>query len=207
MKQTILILFSLFFSSTLFSQVTTNDNFEIKLQKARQVDNRSILQSSQLKIKTNELIKIMIKVKIKSKGNDKLNLSAFSLLDTENKIRYRLADYKGYTGIIGYPEYAPYLKTQLFNEKGKELVNIPKYDPNQRDLFNDFDKTDYQDFEVLVNFGSKENPNLSIVYYGNTHYKNFTAELFFGILNKNKESSYELYYKDEKISKINMALR
>jgi hypothetical protein len=207
MKQTILILLSLLFSSTIFSQVTTNDNFEIKLQKARQVDNQSLLQSSQLKIKTNQLIKIMVKVKIKSRGKDKLNLSAFSLLDTDNKIRYRLADYKGYTGVIGFPEYVPYVKTQLVNEKGKELINAPKYDASQRDLFNEFDKINYQNFEIPVNFGSKESPNLSIVYFGNTRYKNFTAELFFGILVKNKESDYELYYKDENISKLNMSLR
>jgi len=204
MRQTILTLLSFLISYTLFSQVTTSDNFEIKLQKVRQVYNESLFQSSELQIKSNELVKIMVKVKIKSKGQEKLNLSAFSLLDIDNKIRYRLADYKGYTGIIGFPEYIPYLKTQVSIKKNIGQINVPKYDPNQKDFFNDFDKTDYQNFEVPVNFGSKENPNLSIMYFGNTAYTNFTAELFFGILIKNKESNYELYYKDEKVSKINM---
>jgi hypothetical protein len=44
----------------------------------------------------------MIKTKIESEKNNKTKLSAFSLIDKKNKIRYRLADYKGYTGFIGF---------------------------------------------------------------------------------------------------------
>ncbi|WJJ96585.1 hypothetical protein [Algibacter luteus] len=207
MRQTIFNLITLLFSSILFSQVTTNDNFQIKFQKARQVDNSSIMQSSQLKIKSSDLIKTMVKIKIKSKEKDRLNLSAFSLRDINNKIRYRLADYKGYAGVVGFPEYVPYLKTKLFDKKGKELRNVPEFDPEQKDLFNDFNVEDYQNFEVPVNFGNEQYPNLSIVYFGTTTYKNFTAELFFGILVENKDADYVLYYKNEKISKIELKLR
>jgi hypothetical protein len=44
----------------------------------------------------------MIKTKIESEKYNKTKLSAFSLIDTKKKIRYRLADYKGYTGFIGF---------------------------------------------------------------------------------------------------------
>jgi hypothetical protein len=42
----------------------------------------------------------MIKTKIESENITKTKLSAFSLIDTKNKIRY--TDYKGYTGFIGF---------------------------------------------------------------------------------------------------------
>lgn len=55
---------------------------------------------------------------------------------------------------------------------------------------------------MKVNFGTTEKPKLSIVYFGQTSYEKFTAELYFTILIEKKNSDYELYYKNEKISDI-----
>jgi hypothetical protein len=146
----------------------------------------------------------MIKTKIKSTEENKTKLSAFSLLDTNNKIRYRLADYKGYTGIIGEPELIPFRKDRLYKDNGKEIDSywLPEYNESEKDYFNDFDKEGYTNFELKINFGTSENPKLSILYFGETSYERFTAELFFAIIADNKDSNYELYYKNEKISDI-----
>ncbi|WP_158281902.1 hypothetical protein [Winogradskyella wandonensis] len=197
----ILILF-LLINTICYSQTKTSDGIEIVIKKARLVDNISIVGIRQLKVKSNELRKVMIKTKIKSKPDNKVKLSAFSLVDTINKIRYRLADYKGYTGFVGLPELIPFRKSKIYNKKGKEIDTGPPYDRWEKDYFDNYNKEGYTNFEVPVNFGTKDNPQLSIVYFGETDYKKFTAELFFTVLVKNTGLSYELYYKDEKISDI-----
>ncbi|WP_037348989.1 hypothetical protein [Sediminibacter sp. Hel_I_10] len=185
-----------------FSQMTTKDNIEIEIKKSKLVDNVSVVGIRQLKVKSDELRKVMIKTKIKSPKDNKTRLSGFSLIDEENKIRYRLADYKGYTGFIGSPELIPYRKTELFDKKGNPINYGPPFDKSEKDIFNDYDIDGYVNFEIPVNFGTKKNPNLSVLYFGQTRYKKFTGELFFTLLAKNTNLVYQLYYKDEKISDI-----
>lgn len=191
-------------SLNLFAQTTTKDTIKINIVKAKLVDNSSVFGIRQLKVTSDALKKVMIKTKIETAEDNRTKLSAFSLLDTKNKIRYRLADYKGYAGIIGNPELIPYRKSKIYNDKGKEMesYSLPTYDTSVKDYFSDFDKDAYRNFELNINFGTIEKPKLSIVYYGETEYTKFTAELFFAILVENKDSDYELYYKDEKISDI-----
>jgi hypothetical protein len=146
----------------------------------------------------------MIKAKILSEPNNRTKLSAFSLLDTVNKIRYRLADYKGYRGIIGAPELIPFLKTRLLNKKGKDYFGAPRLIESEIDYFDLFDKDGYTNFELPVNFGTKKNPKISVVYFGETEYRKFTAELFFAIIKIHKYSDFELYYKDERVTGIKL---
>lgn len=201
----ILLLILLCMSLNLFAQVTTTkEDTKIEILKAKLVDNSSVFGIRQLKVTSDDLRKVMIKTKIKSTIFNKTKLSAFSLLDTKNKIRYRLADYKGYTGVIGYPELIPFRKDKIYNEKGNEIKGdwLPPYSNYEKDYFNEFDKEGYSNFERKVNFGTTEKPKLSIVYFGQTSYEKFTAELYFTILIEKKDSDYELYYKNEKISDI-----
>ena len=132
----------------------------------------------QLKVTSDKLQKIMIKSKINSTADNRTKLSAFSLLDTKNKIRYRLADYKGYTGFIGYPELIPFLKTNCLTKNGYPLLDAPPYNPSEKRLFYDYDVNGYMNLELPINFGT-EKIKKSILYFGETSYKNFTAELFF----------------------------
>ena len=192
----------LFISAITFSQTTTKDNIQIEIKKSKLVDNVSIVGIRQLKVKSNDLRKVMIKTKIKSPKNNKVRLSGFSLVDDKNKMRYRLADYKGYTGIIGSPELIPYRKTELFNKKGNPVNYGPPLDESEKDIFNDYDIDGYTNFEIPVNFGTKKNPKLSVLYFGQTRYKKFTGELFFTLLAKNTNLEYQLFYKDEKIADI-----
>ncbi|WP_281636553.1 hypothetical protein [Flavobacterium marginilacus] len=201
----ILLLILLSLSLNLFAQVTTTkEDTKIEILKAKLVDNSSVFGIRQLKVTSDDVRKVMIKTKIKSTIFNKIKLSAFSLLDTKNKIRYRLADYKGYTGVIGYPELIPFRKDKIYNEKGNEIMGdwLPPYSNYEKDYFNEFDKEGYSNFEMKVNFGTTEKPKLSIVYFGQTSYEKFTAELYFTILIEKKDSDYELYYKNEKISDI-----
>jgi len=197
-----ILLLTLLITSICYSQTTTKDGIQISVKQEKLVDNVSVVGIRQLKVTSNKLRKVMIKTKIKSKSEDKTKLSAFSLLDTKNKIRYRLADYKGYTGFIGFPELIPYRKTELYDKKGKPIQNGPPYDKSEKDYFNDYDIEGYKNLEIPINFGTKKNPKLSVVYFGQTAYKKFTAELFFALLVENTGLDYELYYADEKISNI-----
>lgn len=193
----------LIYSISGYSQTITKDEIQISIKKAKLVDNVSVVGIRQLKVTSDRLRKVMIKTKIKSNPDNKTKLSAFSLLDVKNKIRYRLADYKGYTGVIGYPELIPYRKTELFNKKGKPIeYGIPPFDKSEKDYFNDYDKQGYTNFEIPINFGTVKNPKMSILYFGETNYKKFTAELFFAILVENTSLNYELHYKDEKLADI-----
>ncbi len=201
MKKILVIL--LFCTSIAYSQSETSEEIEIKIKKSKQVDNVSVIGIRQLRVKSDKLQKVMIKTKIESTPHNKTKLSAFSLLDTKNKIRYRLADYKGYASIIGYPELIPYRKKELYNKKGKSIQNGPPFDKSEKDYFNDYDKEGYTNFEIPINFGTNKNPKLSIIYFGETQFKKFTAELFFPILKENIDLNYELFYKDKKVATLN----
>ncbi len=187
---------------TTFSQTKTKDDIQIEIKNSKLVDNASSIGIRQLKVTSDKLRKVMIKTKIKSPRDNKTKLSAFSLLDTINKIRYRLADYKGYTGIIGFPELIPFRKTELYDKKGKPINYGPPFDKSEKDFFNDYDIEGYTNVELPVELGTKKNPKSSVLYFGETIYKKFTAELFFTILVENTIFDYELYYKDEKIADI-----
>ena len=200
MKKIQLIL--LLISSICYSQTSTKDGINIEIKKVKIVDNVSVVGIRQLKVTSDKLQKIMIKSKITSTADNRTKLSAFSLLDTKNKIRYRLADYKGYTGFIGYPELIPFLKTELLNKNGYPLLDAPPYNPSEKDYFYDYDVNGYMNLELPINFGTEKNPKNSILYFGETSYKNFTAELFFALLVDHINSDFELYYKDEKIADI-----
>lgn len=181
-----------------------NDEIKINVVKAKLVDNVSIFGIRELKVTSDDLKKVMIKTKIKSDSINRAKLSGFSLVDNVNKIRYRLADYKGYEGIIGEPELIPYTKTELFNSKGKKMdwYGLPPYDTAVKDYFDLFNKDGYTNIEIPINFGTKEKPNLSIIYFGETVYESFTAELYFAVFEKYKDLDYELYYMDKKIADI-----
>ena len=168
MKKTFLFIL---FTLNLTAQV--KEEIKIQIVKAKLVDNVSIVGIRQLKVTNDNFKKVMIKTKISSSPDNKTKLSGFSLVDNVHNIRYRLADYKGYTGIIGFPELIPYRKSELFNEKGKKIdwYELPPFDAAVTDYFNTFDKDGYTNIELPVNFGTEKKPNLSILYFGETEYE------------------------------------
>lgn len=204
-KNILCFLFAVMSLNTIAQVTTIKEQIRIELKKAKLVDNSSVFGIRELKVTDDRLKKVMIKTRITSPSDNKTKLSAFSLLDTKNKIRYRLADYKGYrAALMEEPELIPYRKEKVFNEKGKELNGnwLPEYNESEKDYFNDYNLDGYTNLEVPINFGTNQKPQPSIVYFGETEHDDFTAELFFTILIENKEADYELYYKDEKVFDI-----
>ncbi|UPT71239.1 MAG: hypothetical protein M0D53_02185 [Flavobacterium sp. JAD_PAG50586_2] len=175
------LLFLLSLSLNSIAQVTTTkEKLKIELKKAKLVNNVSVIGIRELKVTDDRFRKVLIKTKITAPTDNKTKLSAFSLLDTKNKIRYRLADYKGYMAFIGEPELIPFRKEKIFNEKGKEINSywLPEYNESQKDYFYDYNIDGYTNLEVKINFGTNQKPKESIVYFGQTEYDDFTAELF-----------------------------
>lgn len=185
-----------------FPQAKNTDDIYFSVKKSKVVLNVSDFGLRQLKVKDDRLQKVMVKLEVSSLKDNRVKLSAFSLLDTVNKIRYRLADYMGYRGFVGSPEQIPYMKTELLNKKGKPVKFGAPYDAAVKDYFNDYDMDGYRNFEIPINFGSKEDPKHSIVYFGETKYKDFTADLFFAVIAENKRLTYELYYKNVKVEEV-----
>lgn len=204
-KNILFFLFATISLNSIAQQTTTKEQINIEFKKAKLVNNVSVFGVRELKVTDDRLKKVMIKTRIKSPLDNKTKLSAFSLLDTKNKIRYRLADYKGYrAAIMEEPELIPFRKEKIYNEKGKELNGdwLPEYNESEKDYFYDYNIEGYKNLEVSIDFGTKAKPQPSIVYFGETALDDFTAELFFTILVENKDVDYQLYYKDEKIFDI-----
>ncbi len=174
------------------------DSISIEMEKAKEPSGFSNVMLRSIRFDETKLKFIMVKCQIKSMSENRAEISAFSLLDTVNKVRYRVGDYLGYAGIIGSPEVNPYRKKKPINSK-KYSYSLPQYDSNVVDVFDQFSLEEYTDFGIPIEFGSEKNPDKSLVYFGKTTYKNFRAELFFITLRELKNSVFELYYKNSKV--------
>lgn len=199
----ILIIFILLFTfNTSFSQkATVVDSIEISIEKAKIPSGFSNTLLRRVSFDETKLKYIMVKCKIKSTGKNLAEISAFSLLDTVNKIRYRVGDYLGYAGVIGFPEMNPYRKTE---SNRKSAFSQPEYDTTKIDFFDKYNFEGYTNYGLPIEFGTKKNPDQSIIYFGKTIYKNFKAELFFITLLDKKNSVFELYYKNSKIGSFEL---
>ena len=174
------------------------DGLSIEMEKAKVPSGFSNSMLRSVRFDQTKLKFIMVKCQIKSKGEYRAEISAFSLLDTVNKVRYRVGDYLGYAGFIGFPEVNPYRKEKPQDSKKYSYI-LPQYNPDVIDVFDQFSMKDYKDFGVPIEFGTKKNPDKSLIYFGKTTYKNFRAELFFITLKELKNSVYALYYKNSKV--------
>ncbi|MDD5150721.1 MAG: hypothetical protein PHC28_09660 [Flavobacterium sp.] len=174
------------------------DSISIEMEKAKEPSGFSNVMLRSVRFDEKKLKFIMAKCQIKSIGKNRAEISAFSLLDTVNKVRYRVGDYLGYAGIIGSPEVNPYRKEKPLNGK-KYPYYLPQYDSSVVDFFDQFSTGEYTDFGIPIEFGSENNPDKSLIYFGETNYKNFRAELFFITLKVLKKPVFELYYKNYKV--------
>ena len=207
MKKTILsfiVLVTLAFVQ-LNAQTITSEGLSFELKKGRIVGKHSILGINQVRIKSDKITRVKVKVKIKAYKNNKTKLSALSLVDLSKKIRYRLSDFIGYACPVGCSAYSPArLKKQILDKRGKPLYGAPLYDPSEKDYFKDFNLAGFTNMEVPVNFGKGENKKLSIVYFAEAETKKLIAELYFAIFSSNITSDYALYYKDEKVCDVKL---
>ncbi len=209
MKYTYLLL-ALFVSTIINAQETNyKDNISIDIKKVKKAPTLFHTQQN-IKVKGEDLTKIMVKTKIKSKNKEDVDVNPFSLLDTVNKIRYRMVEFVGYKSFsVGVPTYQgkEILKTELINKRGRPYANIPKYDEKVKDTFEDYEFNDYKNVTCNVNFGSKKNPILSGIYYAPITMNSFVADIFFAIHKFDKAPVFELYYGTEKVTDIKIKLK
>lgn len=196
--------FSLFlllaFSISIYAQKKVVNGIEIEILKAKEPSEFSTLMLRGIKFDQSQYKYIMVKCKVKSIEENHARISAFALLDTVNKIRYRLGDYLGYGGMVGNPERNYFRKTKSENKDYSS--NLPQYKSTEIDQFDKFNIAGYTNSEIPVEFGTKKNPDSSIVYFGQTAYKNFKAELFFIIPLTLKVSTFSLYYRDVNVGTV-----
>lgn len=204
-KLTFIILITIIFTGFLKAQeVSINNNIQIEITKVKKAPTLFHTQQN-VKVKGEGIEKIMIKSRIKVLNKEDMDVNPFSLVDTVNKVRYRMAEFVGYKSFsIGVPTYQgkEILKTELLNKNGKPFKNIPEYDPSIKDTFEDYVFEGYENMAINLNFGTDKNPIVSQIYYAPITMNSFIADAFFAIREFDKAPVFELYYGNEKVANI-----
>lgn len=220
MKQTILfLLFSI--SLPLFSQEISlqNDSLKIEIRNTYSVTKNILGNNKNLKVDGVTLKKVGIIIKIKNTFKSPLPMSAFSLIDTKNKLRYRADDFT--QNSIAAPSmntnpstvtfhrskgyFTKFRKEKLYTKNGSEIItrlDIPDLDPSEIDYFSQYKIENFTDLEFTMDYGSKNNPKKTITYLGSLTQKRAYGGLEFRIPELFLTSEYDLYYKDEKVGSV-----
>jgi len=208
--KTIILLVVLFFNiQFMYAQkVIINDSLKIELKKSKKVS--KFYLHSATKLKSKELKKVLVRCDIEALHGQSTDINAFSVLDTVNKFRYRIAEYNGYNkgvslsrSVYGYGRI--YLKRQILNERGRPYPNLPKYNESVPDSFDNFSFIGYTNIEVPMYFSTNKNSKKnSIIYYSSSEKTKFRADLFFTIIINKKTPILELYYGNERIGSVEM---
>ena len=208
----ILFIIVLIISQVLFSQEKKlGDGQSIEIRKTK-IEKGNIKSSSDEKIKV-----LIVKFLITSSNKEPVDINAFSLLDIENKIRYRLIRYQSHKGksIAGFKHSNDsYLKTEILNDNGKPYKLLPKYDPTIKDSFDNYNMEGFINCEMPLDFGlnikysaselfSEKRHLKSVVYFPECKWDIFNGQFQFPVNMKRKKPILELYYKKKMISKIN----
>lgn len=192
--------------STLSQEIILGDSLSIELKKTKTVSKTFNVRSS-TKVKSDDLEKILTRCKIIALNENPVDINAFSLLDTENKIRYRISEFIGYKAIsvMGSGLSSEmFLTKPILNKKGKPYPQLPKYDKSVKDSFKSYSFDGYENVEVPINFGTKKKKALSPVYYKPVTMKQFTAEIYFVVLGNLKTPMLELYYGKKRMFEIEL---
>jgi len=185
--------------------IVYNDSLKIVFKKSKKISNSYLLTN--VKLKSRELIRIMVRCDLKGIYKQGVDINPFSLLDTENKLRYRIAEYFGYKKGVSLFTHGDlgrtYLKREILNKKGKQYKFLPKYDESIPDSFNDFVFEGYTNIEIPTNYGSsKNNKFVSVKYYRKSKKSRFRSDLQFAIFINKKKPKLKLYYGNKFISDI-----
>ena len=185
-------------SLNIFGQKEYNDGeIEIKYMGSKKVSPNFHL-SSLTYYEGESIEKIKIVCKIKSLNRRWVDINKISLVDKENKIRYRPSDIS-----FSYGYYKKLLKEDL-NIKGLfgNYEADAFYKPEIKDTFEDYIFDGYTNYDFPYNFGSKKKPQVAYVYFESHQFLKFKALIFFPIMKSAENPSFELYYENEKISNV-----
>ncbi len=189
-------------------EITVNDNIVIKIKKVKKAPILFHTQQN-IKVKGEGAEKIMIKSKIRSLDKEDVDVNPLSLLDTVNKVRYKLVEFVGYkpvSVVVATYQGKQLLKTKLLNKSGRPYKNLPDYNPKIKDSFYDYKFEGYTDFAPKINFGTEKKPIVSEIYYAPITMNSFVADAFFAVHKFESEPFYQLYYGNEKIADIDIDL-
>lgn len=214
MNKIILLLFLFQIQNLVSQEVIIKDSLSIEFLKTKKTS-KNFNTRSNVKVKGNQSKRILTRCKVKALYDQPVDINAFSLVDTINKMRYRINEYIGYQGVSimgsGYTSKM-YLKKNLKDRKGKPYKGIPKYDSKIKDSFEDFIFEGYTNIEVPLRFGTnrslaaefsgEKKEIISTVYYSPTQMDQFTAEIYFIVHNSFPETHLELYYGKQLISEV-----
>lgn len=194
------------FQSISGQTVIINDTLEIEFKKTKSISN-SYLHSNVKMKKSEDAKRILVRCDLKSLFKKPVDINAFSLIDTENKLRYRIVTYFGYKkgpslfthGDLG----RVYLKKEVLNKRGKQYKFLPPYDESIPDSFETYKFENYVNVEVPMRYYNMVSGEvISVIYYSPSQKTNFRADMQFVVLTNQKKPKLELYYGNEFISVI-----
>ncbi|TYA54326.1 hypothetical protein [Formosa maritima] len=214
MNKILLFLFLFQVQCLVSQEIIIKDSLSIEFLKTKKTS-KNFNTRSNVNVKGNQIKRILTRCKVNALYDQPVDINAFSLIDTINKMRYRISEYIGYQGVSimgsGYTSKM-YLKKNLKDKKGKPYKGIPKYDAKIKDSFEDFSLEGYSNIEVPIRFGTnrslagefsgEKKEITSTVYYSPTKMDQFTAEIYFIVHNTFPYTHYELYYGNQKISEV-----
>jgi len=175
-----------------------NGELSIKFINSKKVSNKFNMNSTS-KIKSKDLNKVLIKCKLKIIKDKVIDLNKFSLVDHENKLRYRPTDIS--TQTVGQINISKLLKTDVKLGGMYKLQAGLYYRPEVKDSFTDYNIEGYTNFEIFYSFGKGKKMKKASLYFQPVKF-NFKAHFFFAILKKSNNSNLELYYGNKKITDI-----
>jgi hypothetical protein len=205
------LLLILLISKLVLSQnITLDEGQSLNIKKIK-ITNSNIKSDSK-----NDCKVLIFQCVITSRNKTNVDINAFSLLDIENKIRYRLIRYESWKGksSIGFGHSSEsYLKNEILDKNGNPYKLLPKYDPSIKDSFEDYNFDGFTNCEIPLDFGSnrrhsytelfsKNKRLVSVVYFPESKWSKFFSQLQFPIIIKEKKPVLEIYYKKKMISKI-----
>jgi len=203
MKIKLSTLITIFFSIMINGQEkkVENGTLSVEFTKAKKISNTFNLNSSS-KIKSKELKKISIKCKVKSLNKEKIDINKFSLIDRENKLRYRPTDIS-FQPVMGYLVFGKLLKNDINYGSAAKFHTGIEYNAEIKDTYLDYSLEGYKDVEIPVIFAVGFGKNKkSVIYFQPNNYNSFKALIFFAIIKEAKNPNLEFYYGNEKIADI-----
>lgn len=198
----LILLLNVFFGINSFAQTEVdNGKISMDLYVIKKVSVIGNLTST-TRLKSEEYTKIILKCKVQVK-NGLFDFNKLSLVDRNNKLRYKAIEVHTKRFIDGLQQPILLVKRDISKDdkKGRFPLNI-EYDPNIIDHFDKFSIAGFENIEIPMNFGSKNDPIISNYYFKPTTIKKFKNYIYFSILTISEKSNLELYYGNEKIDDV-----
>ncbi|HET8839655.1 MAG TPA: hypothetical protein VFM82_11745 [Flavobacteriaceae bacterium] len=161
--------------------------------------------------KNKNAVRILVRCDLNALFRQPVDINAFSLIDTENKIRYRIVAYFGYKKGISIGSHGDlgkiYLKKEVLNKRGKQYKFLPPFDKSMPDSFEKYYFEGYKTIEVPTRYYDIISGEvISVQYYSPSQKPKFRADLQFIVITNLKEPDLQLYYGKQLVSDIDLKL-